>query len=199
MKNVSFTERLVHAVGYEVFAVLLCAPLLSWIMGKSLATAGALAVPLSVIAMLWNMLFNYLFDRAQSRLGFERGLWARISHALLFEAGLILVLVPLAAWLLPAAGSGAGTTQRQVQYASTAARQARARVLSSDTLVVCSRADLSNETARMTGHRYAVRVLPHKLGSNAACVCALANRAGSFACRQCFLPHSVRAHGANPA
>lgn len=52
MKNVSFTERLVHAVGYEVFAVLLCAPLLSWIMGKSLATAGALAVTLSVIAML---------------------------------------------------------------------------------------------------------------------------------------------------
>lgn len=40
MKNVSFSERLVHAVGYEVFAVLLCAPLLSWIMGKSLATAG---------------------------------------------------------------------------------------------------------------------------------------------------------------
>ncbi len=34
MKNVSFTERLVHAVGYEVFAVLLCAPLLSWIMAS---------------------------------------------------------------------------------------------------------------------------------------------------------------------
>lgn len=29
MKKVSFTERLVHAIGYEVFAVLLCAPLLS--------------------------------------------------------------------------------------------------------------------------------------------------------------------------
>lgn len=41
MKTVSFTERLVHAVGYEAFAVLLCAPLLSWVMGKSLATAGA--------------------------------------------------------------------------------------------------------------------------------------------------------------
>jgi len=63
MKNVSFTERLVHAVGYEVFAVLLCAPLLSWIMGKSLATAGALAVTLSVIAMLWNMVYNALVDR----------------------------------------------------------------------------------------------------------------------------------------
>ena len=62
MKNVSFTERLVHAVGYEVFAVLLCAPLLSWIMGKSLATAGALAVPLSVIAMLWIMVYYAVVD-----------------------------------------------------------------------------------------------------------------------------------------
>ncbi|ERH51197.1 membrane protein [Ectopseudomonas chengduensis] len=41
-----------------------------------------------------------MFDRAQSRLGFERGLWARVSHALLFEVGLIVVLVPLAAWWL---------------------------------------------------------------------------------------------------
>ena len=46
------------------------------------------------------MLFNYLFDRAQKRLGIERGLWARVSHALLFEVGLIIVLVPLAAWWL---------------------------------------------------------------------------------------------------
>lgn len=54
----------------------------------------------STVAMLWNMLFNYLFDRAQSRLGFERGLWARVCHALLFEGGLVVMLVPLAAWWL---------------------------------------------------------------------------------------------------
>jgi len=100
MKNVSFTERLVHAVGYEVFAVLLCAPLLSWIMGKSLATAGALAVTLSVIAMLWNMVYNALVDRyVQS----ERIHWkarARFVHGLGFEAGLVVWCLPVAAWML---------------------------------------------------------------------------------------------------
>ncbi|EJT82751.1 transmembrane pair domain-containing protein [Pseudomonas putida S11] len=78
----SFTERLVHAVGYEVFAVLLCAPLLSWVMGKSLATAGALAVTLSVIAMLWNMVYNALVDRY---VRVERIHWkasARFAHGL---------------------------------------------------------------------------------------------------------------------
>ncbi|MCY1432315.1 Chlorhexidine efflux transporter [compost metagenome] len=50
--------------------------------------------------MLWNMLFNWLFDRAQHRLGFQRDLRLRLCHAALFEAGLIVVLVPLAAWWL---------------------------------------------------------------------------------------------------
>ena len=100
MKMVSFTERLVHAVGYEVFAVLLCAPLLSWIMGKSLATAGALAVPLSVIAMLWNMVYNALVDRWVQT---ERINWkasTRFVHGLGFEAGLVVWCLPVAAWML---------------------------------------------------------------------------------------------------
>ena len=100
MKNVSFTERLVHAVGYEVFAVLLCAPLLSWVMGKSLATAGALAVTLSVIAILWNMVYNALVDRWVQT---ERIHWkasARFVHGLGFEAGLVVWCLPVAAWML---------------------------------------------------------------------------------------------------
>ena len=100
MKTVSFTERLVHAVGYEVFAVLLCAPLLSWVMGKSLATAGALAITLSVIAMLWNMVYNALVDRWVQT---ERIHWkasARFVHGLGFEAGLVVWCLPVAAWML---------------------------------------------------------------------------------------------------
>jgi len=96
----SFKERVLHATLFEVIAVVVCAPLLAWAMGKSLAHMGALTLMFSAIAMLWNMIFNVLFDAAQRRMGFKRGLWARISHALLFEAGLILVLVPLAAWWL---------------------------------------------------------------------------------------------------
>ena len=55
---------------------------------------------ISLIAMAWNMIFNALFDRAQRRIGFERGVTARAVHAVLFEIGLILAVVPLAAWWL---------------------------------------------------------------------------------------------------
>lgn len=96
----SLPERVGHALAYELIAIVICAPTLAWVMNKPLLHLGLLTLMISTIAMLWNMLFNYLFDRAQSRMGFERGFWARVSHALLFEAGLILVLVPLAAWWL---------------------------------------------------------------------------------------------------
>lgn len=96
----SLAERIGHALAFELIAVAICAPALAWVMDRSLAHIGALTVMFSLIAMLWNMVFNLLFDRAQARLGFERGLLVRLVHASLFEGGLIILLVPLAAWWL---------------------------------------------------------------------------------------------------
>jgi uncharacterized membrane protein len=96
----SFWERIGHALAFEFIAISICAPTLAWLMDKSLGEMGVLTLMFASVAMLWNMLFNYLFDQAQRRMGFHRGLKARLCHALLFEAGLILVLVPLAAWWL---------------------------------------------------------------------------------------------------
>ncbi|MFZ6046516.1 multidrug/biocide efflux PACE transporter [Pseudomonas sp. CR3202] len=98
--NKSLKERGFHALAFEGLAVLLTAPVLSLVLGKSLAHMGALTLMFSTVAMLWNMLFNSLFDRAQRRLGFQRTLRVRVCHALLFELGLIVALVPLAAWWL---------------------------------------------------------------------------------------------------
>ena len=100
MKKVSFTERMVHAVGYEVFAVLLCAPLLSWVLGKSLATAGGLAVTLSVIAMAWNVAYNALIERVVQTERVAWKPWTRVAHGLGFEAGLVVWCLPVAAWML---------------------------------------------------------------------------------------------------
>ena len=96
----SLRERIGHALAFELIAVAICAPALALLMDKPLAHLGALTLMFSTVAMLWNMLFNYWFDGAQHRLGFHRGLWVRLVHASLFELGLIVVLVPLAAWWL---------------------------------------------------------------------------------------------------
>ncbi|MCM2320226.1 MAG: multidrug/biocide efflux PACE transporter [Pseudomonas sp.] len=96
----SLGERIGHALAFELIALVICAPAMAWLLDQPLLHLGLLTLMFSTIAMLWNMLFNDLFDRAQRRLGFQRNLKVRLCHAALFEAGLIVVLVPLAAWWL---------------------------------------------------------------------------------------------------
>lgn len=96
----SITERFCHALLFEVLAIAICAPLGAWLLGYSLTHIGLLTLMVSLIAMVWNMIFNALFDQAQRRIGFERRVAARAVHAVLFEIGLILAVVPLAAWWL---------------------------------------------------------------------------------------------------
>ena len=96
----STQERFLHALGFELLALLICAPLLAWAFDYPLAHVGALSLMVSLIAMLWNMAFNTLFDSAQRRMGIARSFITRVVHAALFEVGLILAVVPLAAWWL---------------------------------------------------------------------------------------------------
>ncbi|WP_145008765.1 multidrug/biocide efflux PACE transporter [Pseudomonas oryzihabitans] len=96
----SVRARVLHALLFEGIAIVLATPTLAWLLDRSLGSMGLLTAAFSAIAMLWNLVFNLGFDRLQQRLDFTRGLGIRLLHALGFEGGLILVLVPLAAWWL---------------------------------------------------------------------------------------------------
>lgn len=47
----TLTERLVHALTFEVTAIVICAPIVSWVLGLSLVHVGALTAAVSVIAI----------------------------------------------------------------------------------------------------------------------------------------------------
>jgi uncharacterized membrane protein len=94
----SIVERIFHAFLFELIAIALTAAAIVWLMGKPLSHAGGLAIAISTIAMLWNMIFNAAFDRAQAKMQFQRTVTVRVMHSLLFEVGLTMVIVPLAAW-----------------------------------------------------------------------------------------------------
>ncbi|MFF7061389.1 multidrug/biocide efflux PACE transporter [Pseudomonas sp. NPDC008258] len=95
-----FLERLFHAFVFEVVAVVTFSPVISWFTGGSLASVGLLTFVISGMAIVWNLIFNFLFDVVEVRLELRRTMLVRFTHALLFEAGLILVVVPLMAWWL---------------------------------------------------------------------------------------------------
>ncbi|WP_296229019.1 multidrug/biocide efflux PACE transporter [Ralstonia sp. UBA689] len=91
-------ERIFHALAFEIIAMLICAPLFSWLTGLPLAHMGVLTLMFAVVAMVWNMVFNTLFERVERRYQLARTMAVRAVHACLFEGGLVFMLVPLAAW-----------------------------------------------------------------------------------------------------
>ena len=93
-------ERFFHAFLFEILAIGLCAPIAAWAMGKSLFEMGVLTAVIAWIALVWNMIYNAAFDRLENRLGVTRNLRVRVVHAFGFELGLILIVIPLAAWWL---------------------------------------------------------------------------------------------------
>lgn len=94
-------RKLVYVSLYELIAVGLTSAGLALMAGSELGQAGVAAVASSAIALLWNLVYNTLFEawevRQQAR---GRGLLRRIAHAIGFEAGLVVMLVPLFAWWL---------------------------------------------------------------------------------------------------
>lgn len=94
VRNRSTLERTFHAVSYEVIGIITSAPIISFISGKPMGESGLLAIVVSLIAMLWNYMFNLLFDKLQHKYHFKKNLFVRILHGIGFEVGLILLTAP---------------------------------------------------------------------------------------------------------
>lgn len=94
-------RRVVYVSLYEVLAIALAGLGLMLMSGESLLASGALATATSAVAVVWNLVFNSLFERWEARQPVKgRSVQRRVAHALAFEAGLVLMLVPLIAWWL---------------------------------------------------------------------------------------------------
>ncbi|WPB59034.1 PACE efflux transporter [Xylophilus sp. GOD-11R] len=94
-------RRVVFVTLYEGIAIACTSIGLASFSGghDQLASATLVAVGSSAIAIVWNLAFNWLFERweaGQAQRG--RGIGRRIAHAIGFEGGLALMLIPLVAW-----------------------------------------------------------------------------------------------------
>lgn len=103
----SLIERVVHAVGFEVLLLALCAPIGAWVLDRPMLDVGALSAAVSVTAMLWNMAYNTIFDRLWPASRVARTLRVRALHAGGFEGGLALACIPLTVFALKLSWAGA--------------------------------------------------------------------------------------------
>lgn len=94
------TQRVIHSVLFEVFALIIVVPLVIMITGKNTADLLVVAVGLSFYAVIWNYFYNIWFDHQFGINRSERSLLTRIGHAVGFEAGIIIVTLPVISWFM---------------------------------------------------------------------------------------------------
>ncbi|ENV32849.1 chlorhexidine efflux PACE transporter AceI [Acinetobacter gerneri] len=93
-------RRLVHALSYEIILLIIIAIALSFIFEVPMETTGSLGIAMAVTSVLWNMLFNHYFEKAEQKYKFKRTIPMRIVHAIGFEGGLMLATIPMVAYAM---------------------------------------------------------------------------------------------------
>jgi len=91
-------RRVIYVTIYEIIAII-ASSLLFVVIGQQPGESGVMAVVASAIAVVWNVSFNSAFEWWEMRQSVKgRSIRRRIAHAIGFEGGLALILVPLMAW-----------------------------------------------------------------------------------------------------
>ena len=94
-------RKIVHAVLFEVFAVTSVTLAFMAATQHGVGRSSSLAIATSLVAVLWNMVYNVLFEKWEARQTKRgRSLKRRITHAIGFESGLVILLLPLVTWWL---------------------------------------------------------------------------------------------------
>ncbi|MGP1681126.1 MAG: PACE efflux transporter [Giesbergeria sp.] len=92
-------RRVLYVTIYEIIAIVVATVGMATVTGQGAAHSAVVSVASSVVAVLWNLAFNAVFERWESRQTVRgRSLARRVAHAIGFEGGLVLFLVPLFAW-----------------------------------------------------------------------------------------------------
>lgn len=94
-------RKVVYVTLFELIAIAITSTGLSAGSGASVQHAGVAAIASSVIAVVWNLIYNTAFERWEARQTVRgRSFKRRAAHAVGFELGLSICLVPLFIWWL---------------------------------------------------------------------------------------------------
>ena len=98
----STADRIRQAISFELIGILIVTPLFAWGFDHPMGDMGLILVIGATVATTWNYVFNLVFDYVLDRYrgSARKTLPLRIVHAVLFEAMLLVFLLPLFAWWL---------------------------------------------------------------------------------------------------
>ncbi len=98
----SLPDRIRQVLMFEIGGLLLITPPFSWLAGVSPGSSLGLLAVAALIAALWNGAYNTAFDWVEGRLTgrtADRRPWSlRALQAVGFEAGILIMTLPLIVW-----------------------------------------------------------------------------------------------------
>ena len=98
--QMSLKERVFHSVSFEIGAVCLASLAVVLTGVAETGTAATVGVLIAVVAMVWNFVFNYGFDKIFTAPRETRSLKLRVFHTLAFEIGFLFAGIPILAHFL---------------------------------------------------------------------------------------------------
>jgi uncharacterized membrane protein len=95
-------DRIRHAISFELIGILLATPLAAFAFHLEGGDSVVVVVASATVAMLWNYVYNLGFDHLMQhfRGTTEKTRTIRVFHAILFELGLLAIMLPMIAWYL---------------------------------------------------------------------------------------------------
>lgn len=89
-------RRLLYVSIFELLAIVLSTVILMYLSDSQVKDSLPLAVIVSLAAVVWNFIFNTIFEYAEHYFEIkQRSFVVRSAHALGFEGGLVLICLPL--------------------------------------------------------------------------------------------------------
>ncbi len=94
-------RKITYAVSFETLGILVAGSGLLLMSDASPGQSFLLSAISAAVAMGWSLIYNAIFERWEARQTVKgRPLSRRALHAMLFEGGLTLLLVPVLSWWL---------------------------------------------------------------------------------------------------
>ena len=96
----SFKERVFQSVLFESLAVGMCITGLAIFTEHDIDELSGMMILIATIAMIWNFVFNWGFDKVKPGPKEQRSLSLRVIHVIAFEIGLLIFTIPVMAVIL---------------------------------------------------------------------------------------------------
>ena len=90
-------DRIRHALLFELILLAFTLVILTGLLHKPATQMGAFSILMSALAMIWNYIYNWMFDHGLVRFNqplYPRSFRLRAFHAVCFELGLMTVSLP---------------------------------------------------------------------------------------------------------